>query len=115
MEKPKITKEQLAIAKTLNSYYKGSNGKEMMVKHFIEDKRSWNPHINVFTSTLSLESFLQIFVFGQYELIKSKEDLVKDYYTSLSIENESIINQAKMRSINKVLDILEIKIEGVNA
>ncbi|PGA05664.1 hypothetical protein [Bacillus mycoides] len=111
-----ITKNEAGARNTLIQYYESRYSKdkarEQLLQDFCKDKHArGNEFISKFVSRLSLNEFIQVFIYDNYEVIKSKEEQLANYYESVGNGVDGI---AIKLNIEKVLEILQIKIKGIN-
>lgn len=111
-----ITKKELEAKNTLVKYYESRFGKdkakEQLLQDFCKDNHGWtDAFISKFIGRLSLDEFIQVFIYENYEVIKSKEEQLANYYESVGNGVDGI---AIKLNIEKVLEILQIKIKGIN-
>ncbi|PGO29181.1 hypothetical protein CN984_12100 [Bacillus cereus] len=110
-----ITKDEAEVVNRLQKYYESrynERAKEQLIKDFCKDKQGWSDaDINKFVGRLSLEEFIQVFIYSNYELTKTNEEKLADYYDS---QGNGVSGIASKLCIEQVLDILKIKIKGIN-
>ncbi|MGR5954188.1 hypothetical protein ACT7DP_29945 [Bacillus paranthracis] len=109
-----ITKRELDAKNRLVRYYESRYGKddakEQILQDFFKDKHGRaDDLISKFIERLSLDEFIQVFIYNNYEVIKSNEEKLADYYESVGNGVDGI---ATKLCIEHVLDILQIQIKG---
>ncbi|MCM0006142.1 hypothetical protein [Bacillus paranthracis] len=115
MNSVSITKKELGAKNTLQKYYASrfkEKAQEQILQDFCNDKHGWTDFdVNNFIGRLSLGEFIQVFIYDNCEVIKSKEEQLADYYESVG---NGVDGVAIKLNIEKVLEILQIKIKGIN-
>lgn len=115
MNSVSITKKELGAKNTIQRYYESrfkEKAQEQILQDFCNDKHGWTDFdVNNFIRRLSLGEFIQVFIYDNYEVIKSNEEKLKDYYES---HGNGVSGIANKLCIEQVLDILKIKIKGIN-
>jgi hypothetical protein len=118
IEPVKITEEEEKVVGYLQSYYNrtfGKNAEYQMTLDFTERKIGWvhHPSIRTFWHRLSLEEFTLIFIHKYYEIEKSKEEKLLEFYNNEASMLYSYSYGGNI--IKKTLNILGIKVKGINA
>jgi hypothetical protein len=112
-----ITKAEEKAMKHILFYYNrtfGENAENKMLLEFTKRKINWiHPPINSFWNRLSLKEFTLIFIFKHYEVEKSKEEKLLEYYNSLESQVYGFGYGANY--VKRTLKILDIKVKGTNA
>lgn len=110
-----ITKKELEARNNVVKYYEDrfkEKAQEQLLQDYCKDKNGWtDDFVKKFIGRLSLGEFIQVFTYGNYEVIKSKEEQLANYYESVGNGVDGI---AIKLNIEKVLEILQIKIKGIN-
>lgn len=110
-----ITKKELEARNNVVKYYEDrfkERAQEQLLQDYCKDKNGWtDAFVKKFIGRLSLGEFIQVFIYGNYEVAKSNEEKLADYYESVGNGVDGI---ATKLCIEHVLDILQIQIKGIN-
>lgn len=114
-----VTKSEIAHIKSMLSYNeryeKDSPPEERFIKDFMnkfKDVRGAHPTAKIL-SRFSLEEMIRIVYLKQYEIMKTEDEKIKEYFDSLA-EGTNLHDKLKALGVIELLTVMGKKVEGVS-
>lgn len=121
VEPIKITRKDYRLMRSLMSYYSRQyqdKDREMFLKHLINSSVGGSDRlrkdVKEMLERLSFDDIATIIYTQNYEVITTPEDKLLQRYENLA-NSQHITNRTRAKGIIDALDILDMKIEGINA
>lgn len=115
-KKVEITNCEYKVIKNILAFYKHTfqeKDKEMFIRDFINARVKLSNYMESVIKRFTLDEIITITYTNNYKLVYTPEENLVDYYKELQC-SPYCFNKDKAEVVLEVLNILELKIKGIN-